>query len=374
MKLYIKFIALIITITNLLLLCSCKNNTSVINELGNPTKKYYIDNFTARCIWDMEIFDGKLYIGNGDFDSNSGPTPVLYCNLDSLGDWKKEAMLSDEQIGRFLTVNGRLAIPGFDPRGNPKTGTYYQLENGVWNTYHCFANSLHNFDLIEIDGKLFAGIGAPKGQTSIMMSENGQDFINVAMYKNGQPISTSDNEYTRTYNFFIFKNTLYATLYYKTPSTKKGVIELYRYENGIFTFDNAWGKKLTFVGCKYLAPIRAKTVINDTLFISTGYLHYTTNMNEFKIIELPNNAQTYDLYVHDNVLYILAAFQTDGGYRTTIYSTTSENVDDFKCEIKFDYPVPPTSFALNDDSFFIAMGDCNTESEQNGTVIQIERK
>ncbi|MBE6798558.1 MAG: hypothetical protein E7525_02100 [Ruminococcaceae bacterium] len=374
MKAYIKFISLIIAIAILSLFCSCKNNSNTIRELGNPTKEHYPNNFAARCVWDMEIYDGKLYVGNGNYDDNTGPAPVLYCNLDSLGDWKSEIVLNDEQIGRFVIIDGKLTVPGFDPCGDPDAGAYYQLENGGWNTYRNLPGSLHNFDIVKFDDKLFAGIGATEGKTSVMVSENGSYFTYVPMYKNGQPISTMNNGYFRTYDFFVLENKLYADLYYKTSESSAGFLELYRYENGVFVFDNAWGKKLSFIGCPYLSPIHSKAVINDTLFITTGHLYYTTDMNEFKKIELPNKAQAYDLYVYNDVLYILTAFKTEDGYCTTIYSTTSENIDDFKGEVKFNWALPPTSFAVNDDCFFIAMGDWNIESEQNGDVVELKRK
>ena len=173
LRIFIKDLFVILLMLNITLLSSCAENKQLdvgnnpIN-IGIPTKAYYPSNNIARCIWDMTIFDNKLYIGCGDYNNNSGPTPVPYCDLDDLGNWKEQAVFQDEPLGRFLLIDDKLTIPGFDPIGSPELGTYYQLENGVWQTKSGLLDGLHNYDLVRYDGKLFAGIGAYLGSTPII--------------------------------------------------------------------------------------------------------------------------------------------------------------------------------------------------------------
>ena len=55
-----------------------------IEELGNPLAKRYPDASPFRydrAISDLQVFDGKIYVGHGDFARNSGPTDIWYHDL-----------------------------------------------------------------------------------------------------------------------------------------------------------------------------------------------------------------------------------------------------------------------------------------------------
>lgn len=347
-------------------------------DLGIPTEEWYSYNLLARCVWDMTIYDNKLYVGCGDYTNNTGGVPVMYCALDDLGNWQREGIVLDEQIGRFLMLDDKLTIPGWDPKDVPESGTYYQLEEGKWLTHSGLPDGLHNFDLVRYDGKLFAGIGANKGETPIVVSENGTDFERVPMFRNGVPVDTSEGECIRTYNLWVVNDTLYADFYYDNTVTNKRIQEVYRYENGKFIWCCGLGKKLNFtnIGSVNLSKPWADAVVDDTLFITVGRLYKTTDMVMFTEIPLPNNAWVYDIYTYNDTMYLLAAYQKeDGTYSVTVYSSATANFDDFKVEYTLDSEVQPTSFAVSDDGYFVSFGDWNSMiNEQNGTVIYYPKK
>ena len=379
LRIFVKYLFVILLMLNIMLLSSCAENkrldvgNNLIN-IGIPTKAYYPSNNIARCIWDMTIFDNKLYIGCGDYNNNSGPTPVLYCDLADLGSWKEQAVLQDEQIGRFLLIDDKLTIPGFDPIGSPELGTYYQLENGVWQTKSGLLDGLHNFDLIRYDGKLFAGIGAYLGSTPIIASDNDKDFVRIPMIKNGEPIQTTEGECIRTHNFYVLNDNLYASFWYENLVENKLVSEIYRYENDAFVFhSDLIGKLNTGSSCRNLPPKWAKAVINDTLFLTTGHLYYTNDMSELNLINFPEYAQTYDLYLYENVIYILTAAIEGKEYDIVIYSMEQGNINKLKKEYSFKSSLHPTSFAVNDSDFFVALGEWNIQNSENGTIFRIGR-
>ena len=315
-------------------------------DLGVPTEEWYSYNLLARCVWDMTIHDGKLYVGCGDYVNNTGGVPVIYCDLDDVGNWKVEATLPDEQIGRFLMLDDKLTIPGWDPTATLPTGSYYQLEDGEWNTYVGLPDGLHNFDLVRYDGKLFAGIGAARGETPIVVSDNGTDFERVPMLRNGVPVDTNDGECIRTYNLWVFNDTLYADFYYENIAENKNYLEVYRYENGNFVWCSGLGRKLNLIGIgsQNLSKPWADAVIGDTLLITVGRLYMTTDMVIFTEIPLPNNAWVYDIYTYNDTVYFLTASQgEDGIYSVTVYSTTTTNSEDFQVEYMLDSGVQPTA-------------------------------
>ena len=370
---HIRHLCIIVLILNTIVFCSCGKNE--LFNLGIPTKSYYPDNLIARCVWDMTVFDNNLYIGCGDYNNNSGPTPVLYSDLDDIGNWNEEAVLQDEQIGRFLLIDGKLTIPDFDPVGSPQYGTYYQLENGIWNTYYGIPDGQHNFDLIKFNNLLFAGIGAERGLTPIAASSDGRDFLRIPMYKNGEYVTTNGGECIRTHDFFILNNKLYANFWYENIEENRLISEIYRYDDGVFVFESELtGKLNTGMSCRNMPPHWAKAAVNNTLFLTTGYLYYTNDMNEFKMINFPEYARTYDLYLYEDTLYVLTASIKGKEYKVTVYSMPQGNINDLNKECSFDYPLHPTSFAVNDDNFFIALGEWNViDNTENGTIIQVKR-
>lgn len=353
-------------------------------NLGIPTADWYSYNLLARCVWDMTIHDNKLYVGCGDYVNNTGGVPVMYCALDDLGNWQREAILLEEQIGRFVLLDEKLTVPGWDPKDTPEHGSYYQLENGKWQTYSGLPDGLHNFDLVRYDGKLFAGIGADAGQTPIVVSKNGTDFERVPMLRNGEPIDTSAGELIRTYNFWVLNDTLYADFHYQNIAENINIVEVYRYEDGKFVWCVGLGRKLNMVamGCQNLGKPWADAVVDDTLFVTTGWLYKTTDMVEYTQVSFPNYAVTYDIYTHNGVMYLLTASQEivnsetgEAVYHVTVYSASTANPDDFQVEYTLDSEVQPISLAVSDDGYFVSFGNWySNTNEQNGTVIYYPKK
>ncbi|MBQ0083565.1 MAG: hypothetical protein KBS52_02215 [Clostridiales bacterium] len=351
--------------------------------IGQPTKEYYPVNTIPRCIWDMEIFDNTLYIGNGDYDKNAGPVPALRMSLDNIGNWEKMGFLSDEQIGRFKVIDGKLTIPGWDPCGWAKYGTYYQLENGAWKTHSGILDNLHNFDLTEFEGKLFASIGAKVGKTPIIVSSGDDKFERVPMIKNGKPMEPGKGEVVRSHNLYTFGGKLYADFYYYDPTDTSSLrFEMYRYENESFNFVCNLLDKLDFktMGCIYKMKIMENQSLNDRLFLVTDRLYYTDDMNTFKEITLLKNSdksvRAFDLYKYNDVLYILAYSSDDEGtdFEISISSIKDGKNPKVKTECYFHSELLPTCFAVSDKNFFVAVGKWTEECEDNGTVLQIERE
>jgi hypothetical protein len=129
-----------------------------IEKLGNPLAQRYPDGSQfhfARSISSLKAFDGKLYVGHGDWAENSGPTDIWYYDLHNTG-LVKQGQIDDEAADHYRVINGRLYLPGTDPREDWSLGNFYRLENGQWIKHRTLPGVVHCLDIVGVDRTLFA--------------------------------------------------------------------------------------------------------------------------------------------------------------------------------------------------------------------------
>lgn len=141
-----------------------------IESLGQPWDKRYASNDWryARNIWDMRLYGGRLYVGGGNSSNkgpavNAGPVPVMAYDFGRAA-WMSEGQVDDEQIDRFVLLDGTLAIPGHDPRQPWQWGNLYlRNEQGRWHKQRRIPDGVHTYDVVSHAGKWFAALGTGKG-------------------------------------------------------------------------------------------------------------------------------------------------------------------------------------------------------------------
>ena len=370
------WLALIICCVAFISLTACIEHDTIdtiesiaYTELGIPSSERYSKGVRARSPWDMVIFDNKLYIGGGDYNTNAGPVDMWCYDLDN-NTWSISGTLSEEEIDRFCFIDNKLAVPGIDSQEDWNLGNYYVLDGDQWLKKRNIKGGLHVFDIVEFDGMLFAGLGVSSGSYPIVCSKNGgETFETIPFEKHGENINTSDSQNVRVYDLFVLKNNLYATFMYGDSQI---TYDLYKYENGVFVYDNQWYGKIHQI--KFTNNIiTGKTQFGDNMFFTTGYLYATEDMSNFTRITFPDSQIVYDIFKDENYLYALCANKRDDGkYKVSVYRNDGQNLTNFHEIFNFIYEVPPLSIACQDGNFFIGMGDTNNNHEKNGTIIFIE--
>ena len=352
--------------------------TKYIN-LGAPAAEYYPSSMTrvARCALDMAIFDDRLYIGCGDYDRNTGAAPVLSCSLNNLGNWTKEYEVSDEQVGRFVNINGVLTIPGFDPLKRPEYGSYYERINGEWVQQAKLPDGLHNFDMAWFQGRMYAAIGSDEGNTPIAYTEDGETYHHIPMLKNGKELVFAEGSVARSCNLYVLEDQLYADFWYATNESSSAAFEMYHYNADEDCFEYIANLKTSTHGGMYSSaglPLWEKVAVNDKMFLTTGYLYYTTDFKTYTHVTMPNDAVVYDMQTFGGRLYLLTAYKSGTSYQTIVYSTTAADPTDLRTEASFTYALHPTAFAVNAGNFFIGMGYWKESGANgNGTIMQVKR-
>lgn len=347
-------------------------------DLGAPAAAYYPSNYLARCAWDMTLFDGRLYVGCGDYSNNSGDAPVLSCPLNDVGNWMVEAILPDEQVGRFVDYNGVLTIPGFDPVGAPRRGNYYELVDGTWRVRAELPYGLHNFDVAWFEGRLYAAVGANRGGSPLVYTEDGVHYDTLPLYKDGQPIATDGSDVIRSMNLYVLGDQLYADFWYEDESSYRSTFEMYHYNKQADRFEFTADMKTAIHGGLYGTaglPLWEKVAAGGRMFLTTGYLYYTTDFVNFTEVSIPHNAVVYDVAEYGGRLYVLTAYEKDGAHQVAVYSANPANPSVLRTEVSYTYSLMPTAFALDADNIFIGMGNWyGTGSAGNGTILQWKRK
>lgn len=354
-------------------LFSCANTDTVdsieYTELGIPSSSRYSKGIRARCPWDMIVWDEKLYVGSGDYDSNEGPVD-MWCYDIEQSVWKNTGTVPDEEISRFCIVGNALVAPGIDPKEDWTYGNYYRFEGEKWIKIRSIPGGLHNFDMVEYDGKIFCGLGVESGQSPLACSsDNGKTFVPVQMLRGGVALDTSDSQHVRVYDLFVLNNNLYATFMY---GDREITYDLYRYENGVFVYDNQWYQKIHQV--KFTNNIiSGKTEFNGHMFFTTGYLYATDDMANFTRISFPNSEVVYDISISDNVIYALCGVQKeDGTYNVSVWKNEDGDITAFSEVFNFTYEIPPLSIACYDGDFYIGMGNTMSNHDKNGMILHID--
>jgi len=340
-------------------------------ELGIPTSSRYSQGIRARCPWDMVVWNDCLYVGSGDYDSNAGPVDI-WCYDREEDAWGNTGTVPEEEISRFCIIGNTLVIPGVDPTEDWTYGNYYKFEGDEWIKVRSISGGMHNFDIVEYNGRIFCGLGVAAGEYPIVCStDNGETFTPIKMYKDGALVDTSGSQNVRVYDLFVFNNNLYATFMYGDTEI---TYDLYRYENDTFVYDNQWYQKIHQV--KHTNNIiSGKTEFKGNMFFTTGHLYATSDMANFTRIKFTNSQIVYDLSVYNEKLYALCGEQKENGkYVVSVWVNNTGEATDF-CELfNFTYDIPPLSIACHDEGFCFGMGDYNSVHKKNGMILSVDYK
>ena len=339
-------------------------------DLGIPSSERYETGICARSPWDMIVWDGYLYVGSGDFDANSGPVNIWRMNLKT-GTWESSASLPEEEIDRFCVVDGKLTVPGIDPQESWELGNYYVLEDGDWVKNRVLPDGVHTFDVTSYKGMIFAGLGVEEGKYPFVVSEDGgKTFSHVEMQRDGEPLDTSTFEIVRVYNLFTLRDELYA--FFLARTSKSGTLQIYRYQDGVFKYDNTWSKKIKIKSISYL-PILAKPIYHDKLFFTTGNLYVTEDMDTVTDLPFPNSETVYDLVYANGKLYALCGeTMEDGNVRVSVWTNERGGDENFTESFYFEYPVAPLSLAVSGGTYYVGMANTREDNDLNGTILQID--
>lgn len=187
--------------------------TEILDDNGNvPAYEYYPDHVASRSIKALKAYDGKIFMGIGDWDDNTGPVKVIYYDTTD-GKIKTSGTINDEAIESFEIIDDNLYTTGRDPRDPWGNGSYYiyNKDTNTWEQHLKNGGWIHIFDIIKLNDKIFmcgCTTAASKASCIQISSDNGETFENIPIYKNNTLLPYDDN--LRCYNMAAYNGKLYG--------------------------------------------------------------------------------------------------------------------------------------------------------------------
>lgn len=394
--------------------------TSTIEVLGTPFKKAIY----ARNVWDMQLFDGKIYLGHGNSSNyapspNAGPVPIYYWDPElnkftvqsvksknpATGTVTTATYIMDEQIDIFRVLNGELYIPGHDSRvPGWGYGNFYRLNGDHWDQYMNIPGAIHVYDMAYYKGKLYAGISAKAGALIYTSSDRGSTWTKFD--------TASNYGIMRTYSLFELGGKLYAST--ATAGKTKGIAN----ENGYMTsiLQNANGSlqntKLTFTSSRLFpglswevknnepnvpgvsgqpwlklqrtTPVEqrmlyiAGKIANDHQSIPQGLFSTGADFQNVRAERLPvQNVWPIDILARDGMVYVLGyAKDATGGYTNYVFRKSTgafANSGEGWSEVfHFKQDTFARSFEELNGDFYFGLG-CDTDvlAPSTGTILRL---
>lgn len=187
--------------------------SEILDDNNNvPAYSYYSNHVASRGIKALKAYNGKIFMGLGDWNDNTGPVKILYYDTGD-GKIKTSGKILDEAVENFEIINGNLYTTGCDPKAGWGYGSYYtynEAEN-KWDQHENNNGWVHVLTIKQFKDKIFMGGEILQGTrfSHIQFStDNGETFQNTKIVKNGEDASSFPD--LRCWNLSIYNDNIYA--------------------------------------------------------------------------------------------------------------------------------------------------------------------
>ena len=326
----------------------------------------------ARNPWDMKTFDGKIYVCCGDYDLNSGDTPIFYYDSsDKI--FKYAGIVYTEQATRFYEFDGKLYTAASDPVAWGVGEFYIKRDDEErFDYYEALPSNIHCFDIVKFDNKFFF-CGSVENYDACSMiqyiaegdmpPENCEKTKNIYLYKNGKQIP-NENCY-RVYDMFIYKDTLYAWHYSGFYENEYKGLYAYNKTEGRFDYVEDKLSVAEVVNnsnqnaeCESFMHIQKKFEYDEKMVFINNDVFYTEDLKNYTKASFGDEFKGYvpkDAIEIQGQLYVLASKkQKDGTYKTSVFVT--EDLEHFGEVLNFETPSYINCFEYVDKTFVFGEG------------------
>lgn len=327
----------------------------------------------ARMPWDLVVAEGKLYVGIGDYTTNSGPTSIR-CYDETTKAWSSSGTVRQEAIARFVCLDGQVIALGTDPMDGDAADCYL-LKDGDWRIFSSISGALHVFDAEMHDGSIYYGIGCENGTSAVVKQDAATgEWENVALFKGGasyiDALEKMENvQGKRVYDLFSVNGKLFC-VFSCAYTTGKTTMEFFELSGDTFV----WRQALVNTDLEINKPVKNQVLFNadavyeNSCYLSLGGLYKTDDFVRFEKIDVPNNGCVTDLMVDGTDFYILSTVQDGEIHQNVIYKMTDGKLTKV---FAFDSATAALSFVKCSDGFYVGLGGAVFAHADNGRILKI---
>lgn len=254
----------------------------------------------GRTIRDIHIVGGKVYMGYGDYDANTGPIDINPFDLSTEAFDGSVLNVPTEELAAFRAIGNKLYAPMTDPRlpWSSNVGYAEMSEGGTWSNQFKFP-AVHVFDMATLDGNDLWAVGSaeqPGGHiaATAYRSVDGGATWQITMTDVSSPVE-SGSGLERYYWLAPLNGKMYIYARDVSPSSS------------IRVFDgSSWTTSGSSDPCTAIEP--NKVVVFEGALVCS----YLGSLRSFdgttsNILEPPVSLTVVrDFYTHDGFLYLLA--------------------------------------------------------------------
>lgn len=367
--------------------------TESVTRLGNPAlSRYDASRIYARNVWDMKSWNDKIYLGQGDSVSNTGPVVVNRFNPSTNLFEQVGGELPTEQIERFRIVDGNLVVPSHDPKGKGSEA-YYRYDGKKW-AAQSLVNFAHCFDLQRLQGGLYASIGPWTGNVVMYRSEDDGKNWTALPVISGDPLNPaiSTHYLRRSYGHFEWRGEIYCNITLRLMDNEgnlAGLPELGRVDrknNKVVTLKESVCESMfadSWIPPKYFKRIEIPHVFLDQLvYIAAkstynlqwepASLHRSNEIGSSAWIRLDRNATPWDIIVVEDRLYVLATLLNVVTERYWISVASTSDLETWVDEFRFEADTFARSFEYQDGAFYFGLGctEANPRPAATGDILR----
>jgi hypothetical protein len=344
-----------------------------ITKVCNPYKENYpqntADDYFARSIWDMRIYNDAIYLGCGDLWNNRGPVVVKsFSNMDSEILLEEELIIDEEMLSIFRIYENTLFIPGIDPTQHKEQkvfGNYYFKKSGVWKKQNTIPYATHVYDLALFNNMIFISYSVGSQLTTKKSLDNGKTWENIVPGSTTQPYGMA---------LIPLKNQLLFLGYDFYQVYKNGEFQTFPLKEIIITSSN---RVESFGNGILSSPVALYTLglnepnLNEQipLFFLEDFQKGPSPIHEFN----KKGIYVRDLVIKGKYCYILYVVNnSNNNYKTGI--KRSQNLYDWEKITEFKVPALPYSFEILNNEIYIGLGNgwYDINRPEAGTIWKVD--
>ncbi len=311
-----------------------------IVRIGNPGLKQFPKNDSedsfARSVWDMQYYNGSIYVGVGDFADNRGPIDVWSFDADE--HFRKEYTVDEEQVDIFREYDGKLFIPGMDARESWAYGNLYIKDSGSWQKLRTIPNGIHVYDVGVFAENIYVIMSSPAGSAVMESSDNGQSWRKLPINDGAsfrQMVALDD--FLIILGFVGRKSRVYR---YSKGNLETLVIPL-------FPDGNAYPHRSTRFRNGILYTSKSSDL--SLFFLNNPSSGVVTSVT----IDRFRGAGIRDIVVRNDTCYVMTASEMGNSFQGAIFASTT--LDSWTELATFTAPALPNSLELLDGTLYVGL-------------------